>query len=447
REEIARLSRELSRAGAAEAPDSAELGRLTASKDGAERRLVAGLAATSAAVAWGEPVDLERVRAALGPKAAALSYTSVAGKAGEAVRVAAFVLRAGAPTRIVDLGSQAAIEEAVLAWRQALGTEGSPAQSPQLQQSCGEALRKLVFDPLRETLQGAMQLFIAQDGALNLIAIDALPDAAKVLGDSYSVICVPSLAVLAAGAPRRECAREVVLIGGLDYGAGSLALLAGSGAEVDRLAEVYRGSKRSVRVLRQRDASRETFAALMAEAGILHIATHGELSPISVAWESNQRSPARGLSALAAAQTLRELSPLALCGLALSGANEKNESGEREGFVRGIELASMDASRCELVVLSACDTRAGVERPGLAVASLEKAMHLAGARAVLASLWQVDDAQSRELMVEFHRGLVESGLSPAQALWRAKNLLRSRRAPLRAWAGWVLSSTDAGKLE
>ena len=447
REEIARLSRELSRAGAAQPPDTAELGRLTASKDGAERRLVAGLAASSAAVAWGEPVDLQRVRAALGPRSAALSYTSVAGKTGESIRVVAFVLRPGAPTRMVDLGAESDIEEAVLLWRRALGTEGSPAQSPQMQQACGEALRKLVFDPLRENLQGVEQIFLAQDGALNLIAIDALPDAAKVLGDSYSVVCVPSLAVLAPGAPRRECAREVVLIGGLDYGAGPLALLAGSGAEVDRLAEVYRGSKRAVKVLRERDANRQTFAALMAEAGILHIATHGELSPSSSSSEANLRGSARGVSPLSSAQTLRELSPLALCGLALSGANEKNESGEREGFVRGIELASMDASRCELVVLSACDTRAGVERPGLAVASLEKAMHLAGARAVLASLWQVDDAQSRELMVEFHRGLVESGLSPAAALWRAKNLLRSRRAPLRAWAGWILSSTDAGKRE
>ncbi len=444
RAELARLSRQLAREGAAEHSAEGSIGRITAAKDKAEQQLIAGLLKGASTIPWGDPVDPDRLRAGLGARDAAVSYANLADSTvqhGKSARLVAVVLRREGATKLVDLGPATRVDDAVLAWRTALGTEGNPASSAQAERSAGEQLRSLAFDPLRGLLAGVERIFVVPDGSLHLIALDALPDAGGVLGDKFSLRVVPALSVLAPSLERRQPAQRVVLIGGLDYGEGSLARLVGSGEEVASLYAIYRGSKRELQLLAGRSVDRERFVDELAHAGILHIATHGDMGQSALqagAAQSVRSAP----TAWNPQQSARELSPLALCGLALSGANERAPDGERAGFVRGVELASLDASRCELVVLSACETRVGVVRPGLSVASLEKALHMAGARAVLASLWKVDDAESRELMVEFHRGMVEQALSPADALWRAKLQLRSRRLPVRAWAGWVLSSVD-----
>jgi len=43
------------------------------------------------------------------------------------------------------------------------------------------------------------------------------------------------------------------------------------------------------------------------------------------------------------------------------------------------EIASLDLTQCELAVLSACDTNDGERRAGLGVASLQRALQMAGA--------------------------------------------------------------------
>jgi CHAT domain-containing protein len=64
----------------------------------------------------------------------------------------------------------------------------------------------------------------------------------------------------------------------------------------------------------------------------------------------------------------------------------------------------------------------------------------AGARRVVASLWQVDDESTAELMARFYRAILTEGRPPAAALRAAQlDLSRERRwsAPFY-WAGFVL---------
>jgi len=82
------------------------------------------------------------------------------------------------------------------------------------------------------------------------------------------------------------------------------------------------------------------------------------------------------------------------------------------------ELSALDLSGCELAVLSACDTNVGLRRAGQGVASLQKALHMAGARSVITSLWKVPDQATGELMLDFYRHLWVEGKPKAQALWR-----------------------------
>jgi CHAT domain-containing protein len=138
-----------------------------------------------------------------------------------------------------------------------------------------------------------------------------------------------------------------------------------------------------------------------------------------------------------------------LCGLALAGANRsEDEVGRTPGLITAEEIGALDLSRCELAVLSACDTNVGVQRAGQGVASLQKALQMAGARSVITSLWKVPDEATKELMLDFYRRLWVEKKPKWQALWEAKTSLRDARdergAPkysTRDWAAWVLTGS------
>jgi CHAT domain-containing protein len=109
------------------------------------------------------------------------------------------------------------------------------------------------------------------------------------------------------------------------------------------------------------------------------------------------------------------------------------------GILTAEELSSLDLSNCELAVLSACETNVGIRRAGQGIQSLQAALHAAGARTAVTSLWRVDDAATRKLMERFYTYLWIEKLPKAEALWRAKTTLREEGHPVRDWAGWVLS--------
>ncbi|MCP4661409.1 MAG: CHAT domain-containing protein, partial [bacterium] len=73
----------------------------------------------------------------------------------------------------------------------------------------------------------------------------------------------------------------------------------------------------------------------------------------------------------------------------------------------------------DLVVLSACQSALGEERGGDGLLGLTRAFQYAGARSVVASLWQVSDRVTPELMVRFYRHL-RSGKPKDQALQAAQ---------------------------
>jgi CHAT domain-containing protein/tetratricopeptide (TPR) repeat protein len=395
-----------------------------------------------------------------------------AGKAPMTIGFAAFVLHRDGSVVRVELGPADAIERAVEAWRRAIGVTGGEAGDPR---AAGEALRKLLLDPVLAAAGDADRLVVACDDVTHLVPFDALPRDDGVVGDQVAIELRASLSTLVPGAHREHTARELVALGGIDFDAAAprataaekqdapapaaaqreppltalrapaervgprpsrFAPLASSLDEVRDIAALFEkqtGERGHVTLLTGDKAVKDALIEVAPRARFLHVATHGFSADDAA--ESDGARAADGFAA-----EVRGISPSVLCGLALAGANLPVDAVHRtRGTLTAEELAYLELDGCELAVLSACDTNVGVRRAGVGIASLQSALHAAGARSALTSLWKVPDAATRELMLAFYEGIWIDRLPKAQALWRAKGVLRERRAPLRDWAGWVLT--------
>ena len=73
----------------------------------------------------------------------------------------------------------------------------------------------------------------------------------------------------------------------------------------------------------------------------------------------------------------------------------------------------------DMVVLSACETGLGVLERGEGIISMSRAFAYAGAKSIFTTLWQVDDKNTKDLIVSFYQKM-EEGENKSVALQKAK---------------------------
>lgn len=105
----------------------------------------------------------------------------------------------------------------------------------------------------------------------------------------------------------------------------------------------------------------------------------------------------------------------------------------------------------DLAVLSACNTAVGKEDSSLSINSLHRAFNYAGTKATIASLWEVPDESTSQIMIAFYKHL-KDGESKSKALQLAKldyleNTSISKLKHPYYWAGFVLYGDDAPVIE
>ena len=99
------------------------------------------------------------------------------------------------------------------------------------------------------------------------------------------------------------------------------------------------------------------------------------------------------------------------------------------------DAALLGLQNTRLLTLSACQTAMQANSNGEEISGVAYIFERAGAQAVMASLWSVDDAATKDLMVEFYQN-INQGMSKNEALRQAK-LSQVQRHPFY-WSPFIL---------
>lgn len=130
-----------------------------------------------------------------------------------------------------------------------------------------------------------------------------------------------------------------------------------------------------------------------------------------------------------------------LSSLVLSRVDETGEIVD-SGHLRLHDIYALDLDDVDMVVLSACETALGREVRGEGLMGLTRGFLYAGADRVAATLWQVQDLMTAELMKRFYSALFEQDRAPADALRQAQLAIRDADDGAHSfpyyWAGFVL---------
>ena len=208
-------------------------------------------------------------------------------------------------------------------------------------------------------------------------------------------------------------------------------------------------------LLHKDKATKQAIIAAAPAHRFLHLATHGYFADgsagpsVEIAQRAELLTGGVHLRRDAAGRH-----PGLLSGLVFAGINRADRRPE-DAILTALEAAELELDQVELVVLSACETGRGQVAGGEGVLGLQAHFQLAGAHAVVASLWRVPDEETHQLMREFYRRVWSAdGVSKAEALrqaqlWMLGNL-KDRGGVVRPeapqgpplpyyWASFVLS--------
>lgn len=231
----------------------------------------------------------------------------------------------------------------------------------------GKAIYTQIFLPVEPILSTA-NLTIVPHGALHYLPFQALYGNTGFLIDQYKMRMLPSAGVMRFLKNKQSPhSHDLLAFGNPDLNDPAYAL---PGAEQEVLS-IGEGMKKTTRLIRKK-ATETALKRLGAEFRFIHFATHGRFD--------HEKPLTSGL---------------------LMAADKEND-----GVLTTAELYDLKLP-VELVTLSACETGLGKIAGGDDVIGLTRGFLYAGARAIVSSLWKVDDQATSFLMQQFYKSLKE----------------------------------------
>ncbi len=226
--------------------------------------------------------------------------------------------------------------------------------------------------------------------------------------------------------------KDAFLLGFPDYGGNAVAL-PGTKVEIDQINKILKTSGYQTSQQTQKEASEAKIKSQKAPT-LMHIATHGYF----LADADLKGGDALGIDA----DNARD-NPLLRSGLLLAGMPSPTQQqapdlqSNDNGILTAYEAMNLSLEGTELIVLSACETGLGDVRAGEGVYGLQRAFLVAGANALVMSLWKVDDAATQQLMTSFYTQWAKTG-NKSQAFKQAQLQLMTKYPEPYFWGAFVM---------
>lgn len=457
--EIRRLRNDIVRNAYVRARGQPPTTELISKKDRLEREL-ASLLSSESAPEWFNDLNVKSVARNLHSDAVVVDYVrihpydfsekkeDVPSGWLEPIYVAFVVVGKSTDVVLLEVGDAKKIDQLVAQFRQSLdvtepqdrAANVEPMQNRRARS--GFELRKRVLDPILRKAGSATQLIISADGELNLLPFDALPmPRGRFVIDDYTVSYVAVVSDLVDLKDRESLPTGPPAV----YADPAPNIRKRSSKASDRSFELAPGMRQeglavagllNVTPLLGREATAESVLSLQAPQ-ILHLATHGFLAR-GVASDE----PPTDVRYMESIGTLKPvLHPRHLLlgsGILLAGYESwiGGKNVGTNGVLTAEEIAGMNLSATKLVTISACESGLGETIGGEGILGMRRAVHLAGAKALIMSLWRVDDIATAKLMIAFYEHIVR-GVPPVGALRKAQLKLKREYPHPRYWGAFI----------
>lgn len=339
-------------------------------------------------------------------------------------------------------------------------------------------LYQLIWNPLDTLLSNSKKVYISLAGLLNKISYASLlNNDKKLLIYDYDLQFVNSTSKIVTDKKlKTKIKNNITLFGGIDYfpdtdelkekttkfrnqskhrGLPSRSIprnlikgnvwwsyLEGTLEEVNTIDSLFKQNQWATTEYTGAEGNEEAFKALQGPESptVIHISTHGYFLPDEKPSYLENKDGNRGLI-IGANKKEKNINPLYRSGLIFAGANRvwgggNPVDGLEDGVLTAYEASNTYLGSTELVVLSACETGLGEIKTGEGVYGLQRSFQLAGADAIIMSLWQVPDKETVDLMKTFYHYWLQS--NDKHDAFRKAQLDMSKKHHPFYWAAFMM---------
>ena len=326
---------------------------------------------------------------------------------------------------------------------------------------------QLLWEPLKTNIPVGTTIYYVPSQLLFQISLESLPLAdGSLLGNHYHFVRLSSARELVKMKSKSSDSKDniAILYGGLQYDLDDSAMveeakkydlsnllalrgeiargeitrgdsvfhdLQGTKEEILKIEDLLKRNKWQVSSYMGKNGTEESFLNMHGKSPkLLHLATHGFY------YTPNKAENVDYLKGYTDA--------MSLSGLVLSGGNaawlgKPLPKGVLGGILTANDIARLDLSNTDMVVLSACQTGQG-KATSEGLYGLQRAFKKAGVGTVVMSLWNVSDKTTSEFMTTFYERLADkkNAWNKRKAFEEAKEIIRQRHPDPFHWAAFVM---------
>ncbi|NJM94190.1 MAG: CHAT domain-containing protein [Cytophagales bacterium] len=299
------------------------------------------------------------------------------------------------------------------------------------------------WKPLQKAVLPSQTVYFSADGVYSQINLETIPTAKnKYILDDVNVVLVNNTRSLTERKQRKTGGEALATLYGnptfyasvsretVSKERGSnevIAQLPGTETEIREIEKLLKSQGWKIESYQERLASEGNVKTLQSPK-VFHVATHGFFD----ASDRTQTDLGVGMAD----------NPMLRSGLLFEGAGDllfqtKQNYNVEPGVLTAFEAMTLNLDNTELVVLSACETGLGDVAAGEGVYGLQRAFLVAGADAIVMSLFKVSDEATQKLMVYFYKNWLE-GQDKRAAFINAKKTLRVEYPQPIFWGAFIM---------